>query len=98
MIRRMRRFERRTIETDALAAVICDRCGATIAEFQPGDVGADILAPVADAISWGARFEASWGYSSRWDGERWAAELCEDCALVVRDIIDDAQGEGVRYL
>jgi len=53
---------------------------------------------LADALAFGsvAAFTADWGYESQRDGERWHAELCEDCAAQVRRLIDSGPGQGVQ--
>jgi len=42
-----------------------------------------------------ATFTAGWGYDSHRDGERWPAELCEDCAVKIKRLIDAGPGTGV---
>lgn len=53
------------VPTNALTDVLCDGCGKSC------------KTPLNDYEC--ATLRATWGYSSRKDGESYSADLCEDC-------------------
>jgi len=90
----MRTYQPRATTVDALVELRCDRCGRVCVRADEG-----IDATLADhALGFGsvATFNASWGCQSGRDGERWAAEVCEDCATTIKRLIDDGAGVGVQ--
>jgi len=80
---------------EVVSDVVCDRCGQScVKERTPASAGtfADTLELERASLS------ADWGYWSGRDGERWAADLCEDCALLVRELVDSGAGPGVQVV
>ena len=66
--------DKKTVEIEVLIDVRCDRCGASCKGFMEQNVD-----------SWQNGFErasinAVWGYGSKWDGDCWSYEVCQDCA------------------
>jgi hypothetical protein len=64
-----------------LVDVTCDRCAESCWEHLDN----------VEAL----RLKANWGYGSRWDGQEWSAELCQNCAQELRAWIDAGAGPGV---
>lgn len=68
------------IEQNVLKDIICNCCGKSCLD------------------SHGVNFEyahlvANWGYGSSRDTEVWFCELCEDCAVKVKDFIEGLGGK-----
>lgn len=40
-----------------------------------------------------ALFVAGWGYSSKRDGEKWECDLCEGCAVKIKEFIESIGGK-----
>jgi hypothetical protein len=81
---------------DILTDITCDRCGASVME-QVDSTDTEALRPITDTHNaLLASFNLSGEYgSTRFDGDEWHADLCEDCAVAIKDFIDAGPGPGV---
>lgn len=80
------------IEVEAVVDILCNRCGKSIVVERSQGPGALVEALWAEK----AALVADWGYHSSRDGEQWRADLCEECADRVRELIDSDSGPGVE--
>lgn len=69
------------IENDYIKAT-CDICGDDCMKevFAPNDHDGDSEDCEINKTFEGLRLEATWGFASKKDGEKWEAIVCENCA------------------
>lgn len=79
-------------EVEAVVDVICNCCGRSVVVERSHGRGALVEAVWSEK----ATLSADWGYNSSRDGETWQADLCEECADKVRELIDAGEGPGVQ--
>lgn len=61
----MEYFKQQSVKTDVLIDIICDHCGGScMVEFGNYEF---------------MKLDASWGYGSKKDFEKWSAHICEKC-------------------
>jgi len=93
-------------KAQVLQTAVCDGCGADLLHplrsASAGDRAAEEAARKQgavienDAIIDAASFDYGAGYLSPWDGDSWHADLCPECALKVKDLINQGIGPGVQ--
>jgi len=103
--------KRRLVYSDkaVITEASCDRCGADliielasqsdlekVLEEKAAETGAVIDHARGRPLIESASFEYSAGYGSPWDGDHWKADLCPQCALAMKDFINQGDGYGVQ--
>jgi hypothetical protein len=63
----MEYYKKKNVKTDVLIEIICDHCGRSC-EVEFGSGNYEFM-----------KLDASWGYGSKKDFEKWSAHLCEKC-------------------
>ena len=76
----MRIIKREKAEIEVLKDITCDCCGKSCKQVNSPDYEF-------------AQIKADWGYYSQRDGDKWECDLCESCAIRVREFIESLGGK-----
>lgn len=84
----MRVYEEKPVQQKTMTDLLCDCCGRSCFKLELGPMEKDFIHSYAEY----ALLTANWGYGSSRDGDRWECDLCETCALKVKEFIESLGG------